>query len=926
MSVIRSWLESPQTTFRRKVLKYLQRDDRHKLQVFLKARENRQNKLDFNNVLLDGMHSSLAYACKIGVSAEMIKIMIDYGADVNHCCSDKKTPLMLAVINQHIDLVKYILNFCQPDLEHLDYNQKNVLNYSYKCKDIEQLLIQSGAKYPLTDIMLSRPSVYSGADLTSATDRKLIDKLWELCTSKLINDDTSHDKLIRLIIDFPTLEQELTNKLLIKTVESGKLKCVQFLIQSGVDCTYVDEMGNSSLSVSVYQNYPVITKYLLSLKSLQELEGREVNIPAIQIASIYGFDETIKLLVTHGADINILDSRRWTALHLAVKHNQISTIIVLIKLNADVLILNDDGQLPVDYLGKGYDVIKRLLYVTAASKSRTGDYRSQFDRAMLNAEKLYLRTNSPKSSSLPPYARARSPTSHNNRTENTESLHKTQNKNSNSPKSENKKAKIKSNVVVSTPPSTSHVVVSTPPSTSRNRSSLYGKTTASSRSRSLSPGVRNRNSGASNNHAGTNSKITMQKDEEKETLQEIVKKLLDSYDLSAIKNVSDDDLILLSKISVALNTIVHTGGKRDLGAKNTVNGNGGTNAAVRANPEKRNVTGDQDGVLSLSPIINRKESGKSTDVEVSSPVSFSHNDSKDDLEKDIIRRISVLHTDLRAPLSPSYHLSSPMLNLQSASVENQLYFDKVSSLLKVNEAPLWIMFSYFSSFDRKTVSSLHYSKLRYTKYILSKQDLIKLFRAFEVVPNICSEAEVEKTITMVVVDSDKSPGDGSKRQPWYKKPKSIPQSISFNYFLKIVSFISRNKNFHSKDSNQLSAANELHALGKFLRILDKSGGRAKLLAGGKVLPKFDLSLGSILSTSPISSIPFALVPVSSGEKLLRKGYLSPTITASDRRNVSVTSGTDTTTNYIKFDAIDLKSETTSELAAEKKHVIMDLFE
>ncbi len=915
MSAIRSWFESPETTFRRKVLKYVQRDDHRKLQVFLKAREKRQNKQDINNVLLDGMHSSLAYACKVGVSTEIIKIMIDYGADINHCCSDKKTPLMLAVINQHKELVKYILNFCHPNLEHLDFNKKNALNYSYKCKDIEQLLVQSGAKYPLTDKMLSRPSVYSGADLTSATDRKLIDKLWELCTSKLINDDTSNDKLIRLIIDFPSLEQELNNKLLMKTVESGKLKCVQFLLQSGMDCTYVDEMGNSLLSVSVYQNYPIITKYLLSLKPLQELESREVKIPAIQIASTYGFDDTIKLLVTHGADINILDSKRWTALHHAVKNNQISTIILLIKLNADVLILNDDGLLPVDYLGKGYDVIKRLLYVAAASKSRTGDYRSQFDRAMLNAEQLYLRKNSPKSSSTPRYARAKSPISYTNGTSNTESLNKTPNKNTNSPKSKNNKAKIKSNVVVPTPPSTS-----------RNHSSLYCKTTASSRSRSLSPSVRNGSNGASNNHANTNSKLTVRKNEEKKSLQETVKNLLDSYDLSAIKNVSDDDLILLSKISVALNTIVHTGGKRDLGAKNIVNGIGGTNVDERENPETMSVTGDRDGTLSLSPILNRKEPSKGVDIEVSSPVSFSQNDSKDDLEKNIIRRISVLHTDARAPLSPTYHLSSPILNLKSVSVENQLYFDKVSPLLKVNEAALWIAFSYFSSFDRKTVSSLHYSKLRYTKYILSKQDLMKLFRAFEVVPNICSEAEIEKTITMVTVDSDKSPGDESKQQTWYKKPKTIPQSISFNYFLKIVSFISRNKFFHHKDSNQFSAANELHALGKFLRVLEKSGGRAKLLAGGKVLPKFDLSLGSILSTSPVTNIPSASVQASSGEKHSRKDYLPPPITAGGVRNVSATDETKTRTNYIPFDAIKSNSETTSELAATNEHELIDVSE
>jgi len=942
MSAIRSWFESSEATFGRKTLKYLQRNDWHKFQLFLKSRNKRKNEQDINNVLLDGVHSSLTYACKVGASVDMLKILIDNGADINRCCSDKKTPLMLAVINQHKDVVKYILKFCNPNLELLDSHQKNVLNYSYKNKDVEQLLIQCGAKYPLTDVMLSRPSVYSGVDLTSAKDAKLVDKLWEVCTSRLIDDDICNDKLIRLIIDFPALEQELTSELLIKTVESGKFKCVQFLIQSGVDCTYVDETGMSVLSVSIYQNHTHITKYLLSLNPLKELESN-AKIPAVHIASTYGYDDVIKLLVEHGVDVNILDSKRWTAMHHAVKNRQISTIILLVKLNADVMTLNDEGQLPVDYLGKGYDAIKRLLYVAAASKSKTGDYKAQFERAMLHAEKLYSRAGSPKSPSTPRYASPKStytpqyarekspPPSHNSVSPMVPRSNKVD------PRSETKKtAKIKAIPVVS------------PPSATRNPLSLYSKTTASSRSRSLSPsknntGVKGKNDELLVSKPLSNqavSKLSPQKIEEKTSLQDMVKNLLDSYDLTSIKNVSDEDLILLSKISVALNTLVHSSGKRGSPGKNMASGAEGEG---QQSPAASDTRLDEE-TLSLSPIINRKESGKCVDIEVSSPVSVSQDDSKDNIEKDMIRRISVLHTDSRPPLSPNYHLSSPMLHLRSASVENQLYFDKVSPLLKINEAALWIAFSYFSSVDKKTLSSLHYLKLRYTKCILSLHDLTKLFRTFEVIPSICSEAEIGKTVTIVAVDSD-SPGNEAKRPTWYKKPKSIPQSICFNYFLKILAFIARNKYFRSKDSSSVSAASELYALGKLLRVLDRSGGRAQLLAGGKVLPKFDLSLGSILASSPVEKYsPSAPTPVSSGERVVRKEGVPPAIAVDDMilRRISVTANYNMakiTNNYISFDSPSHKSAPSDQgasssdqgassggVAVANEHISEDLFE
>lgn len=317
-------------------------------------------------------------------------------------------------------------------------------------------------------------------------------------------------------------------------------------------------------------------------------------------------------------------------------------------------------------------------------------------------------------------------------------------------------------------------------------------------------------------------------------------------------------------------------------------------------------------------------------------MSVSQDDSKDNIEKDMIRRISVLHTDSRPPLSPNYHLSSPMLQLRSASVENQLYFDKVSPLLKINEAALWIAFSYFSSVDKKTLSSLHYLKLRYTKCILSLQDLTKLFRTFEVIPSICSEAEIGKTVTIVAVDSD-SPGNESKRPTWYKKPKSIPQSICFNYFLKILAFIARNKYFRSKDSSSVSAASELYALGKLLRVLDRSGGRAQLLAGGKVLPKFDLSLGSILASSPVEKYsPSAPTPVSSGERVVRKEGVPPAMAADDIRRISVTANYNMakiTTNYISFDSPSHKSAPSDQGASgsdqgavENEHIPVDLFE
>ena len=64
-------------------------------------------------------------------------------------------------------------------------------------------------------------------------------------------------------------------------------------------------------------------------------------------AACYGHDNIVKLLIDK-TNIDIIDNDGWSALHLAVANNRLSTIKLLISFGANINTKNNNDMSPLD--------------------------------------------------------------------------------------------------------------------------------------------------------------------------------------------------------------------------------------------------------------------------------------------------------------------------------------------------------------------------------------------------------------------------------------------------------------------------------------------------------------------------------------------------------------------------------------------------
>ncbi len=71
------------------------------------------------------------------------------------------------------------------------------------------------------------------------------------------------------------------------------------------------------------------------------------GVSPLQCASLCGHSNIVKILLEHGADVNYADTAGNTALHRAVKNEDIQTVGILLEAGADVNCANKHGETPL---------------------------------------------------------------------------------------------------------------------------------------------------------------------------------------------------------------------------------------------------------------------------------------------------------------------------------------------------------------------------------------------------------------------------------------------------------------------------------------------------------------------------------------------------------------------------------------------------
>jgi ankyrin repeat protein len=252
-----------------------------------------------------GGMAALHYAAREG-HKEAAQALVEAGADINQLNADKFSPLLLAIINGHLDLAMYLLGHgADPNLATL-----SGLTALYATIDVQWA---PHASYPQPSIEqeqtsyleLAKALLDHGADVNA----RLGEKLW---FRSLFSDSTWVD---------PTGATALW-----RAAQSSDTAAIRLLVAHGADPKLPTKGGDTPLMVAAGVGWAA---------------NWSVNAPVPAL-------DAVKYLLESGNDVNAVDSRGYTPLHGAAYIGNNDMVTYLVSKGAKVDARSKAGDSPAD--------------------------------------------------------------------------------------------------------------------------------------------------------------------------------------------------------------------------------------------------------------------------------------------------------------------------------------------------------------------------------------------------------------------------------------------------------------------------------------------------------------------------------------------------------------------------------------------------
>jgi ankyrin repeat protein len=279
----------------------------------LKSLFNKKEKKGFNNINQKyfGGWTPLMMAV-ITDRLDLVKFLVENGADIETTNEVNLTALTIASEKGHLDIVKYLVK------NGADLNKEGKYGYSALMfateghLEIIKYLVKNGA-----DINKEDKNGYSALIFASAEGRLEIVKY--LVENGADLNKEGKDGLSALII----------------ASQNGHLDIVKYLVENGANINKGNKNGYSALMIASRENYLDIVKYLV--KNGADINKQEKDgYSALMIASLNNYLDIVKYLVKNGADINKQEKNGYSALIIASKNGYFSIVKHLVENGADI--------------------------------------------------------------------------------------------------------------------------------------------------------------------------------------------------------------------------------------------------------------------------------------------------------------------------------------------------------------------------------------------------------------------------------------------------------------------------------------------------------------------------------------------------------------------------------------------------------------
>ena len=158
---------------------------------------------------------------------------------------------------------------------------------------------------------------------------------------------TKYSPLLRMTINMT--DNSGRTPLMDTCLEGGHLDNVKIILDYGADINIVDNKGKSALHFAARDSNSKIIEYLILLEITVNMTDINGQTPLMYACMKSGLLDNVIVLLEYGADINLMDNNRESALHLASRDFNSEIIKYLISLEMIVNMTNKKGQTPLIY-------------------------------------------------------------------------------------------------------------------------------------------------------------------------------------------------------------------------------------------------------------------------------------------------------------------------------------------------------------------------------------------------------------------------------------------------------------------------------------------------------------------------------------------------------------------------------------------------
>jgi ankyrin repeat protein len=310
--------------------------------------------ININAQKFDG--ATALYLAAVNGNYDIVKVLIDKGANVNVGDNNYRTPLMVAAKKDHLKTVQALLGAPSIDINATDDDGATALYLAALNgnDDVVKALINQGANVNVADHKGWTP-------LMSATKKGHLTTVQALLGAPRININAQKsDGVTALYL----------------AALNGHYDLVKALIDQGGDVSIGANDGWTPLMLAAEKGHLTTVQALLGAPDIdidaQKLDGAT----ALIVAAANGKNDLVKALIDKGGDVNIRAHDGWPPLIFAAEKGHLTTVQALLSapdIDIDAQISNGVTALYLAALNGKDEFVKALINKGANVNVRTND-------------------------------------------------------------------------------------------------------------------------------------------------------------------------------------------------------------------------------------------------------------------------------------------------------------------------------------------------------------------------------------------------------------------------------------------------------------------------------------------------------------------------------------------------------------------------